>query len=82
MAFLRNNNETDCCNLFCFTVLIGALKEIQTRIPAIVRLYSLGNSPTAMVSAVNLDKALEESSPGRPVLSHSKSFAGKKRRQN
>ena len=61
-------------------MLAGALKEIQTRIPDLVRLYTLGSTPAALVSAVNLDKKLEESSPGRPEISHSKSFSGTKKR--
>ena len=60
-------------------MLAGALKEIQTRIPDLVRLYTLGSTPSALVSAVNLDKKLEESSPGRPEISHSKSFSGTKK---
>lgn len=55
----------------------GALKEIQTRIPDIVQIYSLGGTSSALVSAVNLDAKLKESSPAIPVVSHSKSIADK-----
>ena len=69
--------------LFYLFSLAGALKEIQTRIPDIVQIYSLGGTSSALVSAVNLDAKLKESSPAIPVVSHSKSIAGKLRtRQN
>lgn len=60
----------------------GAIKEIQTRIPDIVQLYSLGSGPSTVGSAVNLDKRIEDSSPGKPMTSHPKSLAGRWRRQN
>jgi len=78
MKMSSNHRSVTFKTWFCF-ILAGALKEIQTRIPDIVRLYALGSTPSALVSAVNLDKKLEESSPGRPEISHSKSFSGTKR---
>ena len=61
--------------------LTGAVKEIQTRIPEGVELYCLESTATVVRAAVNLDKKLEDSSPGMPAVNHSKSMAGNERAQ-
>lgn len=52
----------------------GAIKEIQTQIPDIIQLYSVGSSSSTVASAIDLQKSLEGSSPERPVCTHYKSF--------
>ena len=57
---------------------IGAIKEIQNRIPEKCLLLSLGSTSNAVASAVNLTKKLEESSPGLPAVNQPKSIGGRR----
>lgn len=59
-----------------FIFFLGAMKEIQTKIPEVVELYSVGVKSTFMASVVHLNQKIEASSPVMSAVNHPKCFAG------
>ena len=56
--------------------MVDAIKEIRTKIPEVVELYSIGVRSTSMASVVHLNQEIEASSPAMPEVNHPKSHAG------
>lgn len=52
------------------------MKEIRTKIPEVVELYSVGVKSTFMASVVHLNQKIEASSPVMSAVNHPKCFAG------